>query len=85
MPSPENWEMEDEQRFRFWYGAWADYLGLNPDPDHPLHHYDWRAAYTAGALPDESGHWPSAFKLPEHPNRYIGGIDTITGEKIQTK
>jgi len=27
-----------------------------------------------------SPHWPSQFKLPQHPNRFVDGIDTITGQ-----
>jgi len=54
-------------------------LNLNPNPDDPKHYYDYRAAYLAGASPDKQGHWPSKFKLPEHPNRFVNGIDTITG------
>jgi len=70
----------DEQSFRKWYGERASRLGLDPNPDDPRHHYDYRAAYKAGAEPDEAGHWPSRFKAPDHPNRYVGGVDTITGE-----
>ncbi len=69
----------DEQAFRAWYSSHAAKLGLNPNPDDPRHHYDYRAAYRAGASPDKKGHWPSQFKAPDHPNRYVDGIDTITG------
>jgi len=73
-----------EQRFRAWYGGWSERLGLNPDPDDPRHQYDYRAAFQAGARPmrdEQTGeyHWPSAFKLEGHPNRFVGGVDTITG------
>jgi hypothetical protein len=67
----------DEQAFQNWYKTQATKLGLSPDPDDPQHFYDYRAAFRAGAKPDETGHWPSTFKLPEHPNRYVGGVDTI--------
>jgi hypothetical protein len=50
------------------------------NPDDPRHFYDWRAAYSAGATPDESGHWPSEFKREGHPRLIIDGIDTRTGE-----
>ena len=76
----------DEADFQQWYGGWAKKLGhLNPDPDHPAHKYDYRAAYRAGAEPtEESGwHWPSEFKHSDHPNRFVGGVDTITGEQEQ--
>lgn len=70
-----------ERAFRKWYGGHAKKLGLDPNPDAPEHHYDYRAAYSAGVGPTkESGwHWPSKYKRPTHPNRFVGGIDTITG------
>lgn len=57
----------EEYRFKSWYTDWAGKLGLDPNPDNPKHQYDYRAAYKAGATPDAAGHWPSEFKLPEHP------------------
>jgi len=72
----------DETAFQNWYKAHAKYLGLDPNPDNPLHFYDYRKAYVAGKEPDESGHWPSEFKHPDHPNRYVDGIDTITNRKL---
>lgn len=71
-----------ENNFQKWYGNIANKWGLNPNPDDPLHFYDYRAAYRSGDMPDSTGHWPSRFKKPGHPNRYINGIDTITGEFI---
>lgn len=73
-------ERGDDTKFKSWYKTHATKLGLNPDPDDPLHYYDYRAAYKAGAAPDEAGHWPSEFKTAEHPNRFVDGIDTITGK-----
>lgn len=70
----------DEDKFQKWYAERAKYFGLNPDPDHPEHYYDYRAAFLAGAEPDETGHWPSEFKKERHPNLIIGGIDTRTGK-----
>lgn len=70
----------EEAGFSEWYAGHAQQQGLDPDPDAPEHFYDYRAAFKAGAGPDESGHWPSQFKRPGHPNRYVDGIDTITGE-----
>jgi len=72
----------NEQEFQRWYAQHAKRLGLNPNPDDPQHFYDYRAAYAAGAGPDQAGHWPSKFKKQGHPNRYVGGIDTITGEAM---
>ena len=69
----------DEAKFQDWYRRYAQQLGLSLNPDDPEHYYDWRAAWQAGATPDRSGHWPSQFKAPGHPNRYVEGMDTITG------
>lgn len=78
----------DEAAFRRWYETWAKKLGLDPNPDDPRHHYDYRAAYKAGASPGldkTSGeiHWPSQFKADDHPNRFVGIIDTKTGKPRQ--
>jgi hypothetical protein len=75
----------DEQKFQEWYAGWAAKSDLDTDPDNPLHKYDYRAAFSAGEEPvidpvDGLYHWPSAFKSPSHPNRFVGGIDTITGK-----
>jgi hypothetical protein len=70
-----------EDDFQQWYSKWAGQLGLSANPDDPAHHYDYRAAYQAGATPqpDKSGewHWPSEFKAKDHPNRYVNGMDTL--------
>lgn len=72
---------DKERRFQEWYREHAARWKVNPDPDAPGHFYDYREAYDAGAAPSpEDGHWPSEFKLAGHPNRYVDGIDTITGE-----
>lgn len=44
--------------------------------------YDYDAAKKAGAKPDASGHWPSEFKKPGHPNEVVGGFNTRTGERV---
>ena len=53
--------------------------------NNPKHYYDYFRAFKEGATPDKEGHWPSKYKHPMHPNRYIkeGGewTDTITGKK----
>ena len=54
-PSPVGYEEEspfDEDDFREWYARQAGLTGLDPDPDDPLHRYDYRAAYKAGAKPE---------------------------------
>ncbi len=67
---------ETREGFDEWYGKQSAKLGLHPDPDYPEHFYDYRAAYQAGSEPDETGHFPSAFKLPGHPTydlKFQGG------------
>lgn len=67
--------------FDRWYAGVSKETGLSPDPYDPKHYYDYRAAYQAGVRgPDETGHWPSQFKLPGHPREIIDGINTRTGE-----
>lgn len=74
---------DEEAEFQDWYAQKSQSSGLNPDPDHPLHYYDFRGAFRAGAEPDPmTGHWDSRFKKPDHPNRFVGGVDTITGRQM---
>ncbi len=70
----------EESQFRQWYEPRARAMGLDPNPDNPLHEYDYRAAWKAGAEPDASGHWPSEFKRAGHPNLIVDGVDTRTGQ-----
>lgn len=75
----------EELIFRLWYSRWAKQIGLNPNPDDPRHFYDYRAAWKAGVSPqvnpeDQEYHWDSIFKSQWHPNRFVNGIDTITGK-----
>ena len=77
--------IQQEISFRHWYQRWAKIMGLDPNPDDPRHHYDYRAAYLAGAEPtvqkeDNKFHWPSEFKGEGHPNLFVNGVDT---SKIQ--
>lgn len=72
--------LDAEPQFQDWYAGHAQNLGLNPDPDDPLHFYDYRAAFRAGAAPDETGHWPSQFKREGHPRLILDGVDTRTGQ-----
>ena len=71
---------EEEAEFQEWYAEHAEESGLDPDPDDPEHYYDYRRAWEDGAEPDEDGHWPSKYKSPDHPNRYVFGVDTITNK-----
>jgi hypothetical protein len=78
--------MSDEQGFQKWYGFWSGMAGLDKNPDDPLQKYDYRAAYHAGVIPkispiDGQYHWPSDYKYADHPNRFVDGIDTITGKR----
>jgi hypothetical protein len=81
---------EQEGAFQNWYKGWAAHTGISPNPDDPEHYYDYRAAYRAGVSPtidktDGLYHWPSQFKQLEHPNRFVNGVDTITGLPIGGK
>lgn len=83
----------DEQAFRAgitqtpWHQEYQQRYGEAPNLDDP--NYNYRAAWAAGARPDvrDPGdgqyHWPSEFKGPNHPNRYVDGVDTITGQPQQ--
>jgi len=78
------WLAYNEDEFKNWYAGTSQRMGLSHDPDDPEHHYDYRAAFVSGAMPGEDNHWPSEFKGPKHPNRYVDGIDTITGQPAKT-
>ena len=74
---PNRFSLLQEMMFRDWYSQIQKRYRLAPDPDDPLHHYDYRAAWMAGAAPGPGGHWPSIFKTDSHPNRYVpmkGGL-----------
>jgi len=71
-----------EAEFKKWYAAVAKQQGLDPDPDNPLHFYDYRAAHRSGAMPDKDGHWPSEFKREGHPRLIVNGVNTKTGERV---
>lgn len=80
----------DEGAFRNWYGGVSKKLGINPDPDDPEHHYDYRAFYQdvqAGRVksPDHGGHFISAYKTAGHPREYLADskgnvFSTVTGK-----
>lgn len=73
----------DDLAFQRWYADAAKRYGLDPNPDSSEQLYDYRSAFKAGAKPDASGHWPSQFKKPGHPNEVVGGFNTRTGERVQ--
>ena len=72
----------DERAFRNWYSGMSKQYDLDPDPDAPQQYYDYRAAYRAGAKPDQSGHWPSDYKKEGHPNLVVGGFHVQTGKRV---
>jgi hypothetical protein len=81
----DDWSPEKEKKFLDWYSVVSRQLGLDPNPDDPRHFYDYRRAWeNDAAIPSANTgyHFPSKFKHPNHPNRYVDGVDTITGEKV---
>lgn len=74
--------IQREGTFRNWYRGMAQQHELNPDPDAPDQFYDYRGAFKANAKPDATGHWPSDFKKPGHPNMVVGGFHVQTGERV---
>lgn len=77
-----NLPVDDEPAFQSWYAKQATTHGLNPNPDAADQFYDYRGAFRAGAQPDQTGHWPSQFKKPGHPNEVVGGFNTRTGARV---
>ena len=63
-----------------WFREYVEKEGEEPDLETP--NYDYRRAWRAGVRPDVRDsndqllHWPSEFKGPSHPNRYVEGVDT---------
>ena len=78
---------DQETQFQEWYKGWAKKGGIDPNPDNPEHHYDYRAAFKAGATPTPYApdnnrlHWPSEFKDGDHPNRFVA----VNGKLLDTK
>ena len=68
-----------------WFTEFKQRFGEEPNLSDP--NYDYRRAWAAGARPtvrdpgDQLLHWPSTFKGANHPNRFVNGIDTITGRR----
>jgi hypothetical protein len=69
-----------------WYSEFKQRHGEEPDLNTP--DYDYRRAWAAGVRPvqrDENDgqlHWDSRFKGEAHPNRFVDGVDTVTGQPI---
>ena len=70
-----------------WFSEFTKHYGEEPNLEDP--NYDYRAAWKAGARPDvrDPGdnllHWSSQFKGENHPNRYVDGVDTLTGASVR--
>ena len=66
---------EEEKQFRQWYGdTEVKQYHMDPNPDSPEHHYDYRGAWKAGVrrAPDangQMGHWPDQWKMEGHPTQ----------------
>ena len=68
-----------------WFNEFVQHYGEEPDLN--TKDYDTRGAWKAGIRPDirepsdnNMLHWDSRFKSDTHPNRYVGGVDTKTGQ-----
>ena len=66
-------EKFNEIEFQRTYKEMATKMGLSLDSDDPRHFYDWRALYkeTGKLEPDETGHFPSKYKLEGHPRKIL--------------
>jgi hypothetical protein len=66
-----------------WFSEFQQRFGEEPDLNTP--DYNYRAAWAAGARPnvrdpgDNLLHWDSRYKGESHPNRFVNGVDTISG------
>lgn len=71
----------EETAFRKDFARVSQELGLNTNPDDPLHFFDYRGLFrekgTLEAGPNK--HFPSKFKFLGHPNLIVDGKDTRTG------
>jgi len=51
-------------------------MGIDKDPEHPEHYYDYKAAFKAGEpIPKKGEHMSSKYKSPLHPRRFLPGDD----------
>jgi len=82
-------QLRDDPQFMDWYAPLSAKLGIDPNPDDPEHHYDYRAFYDAmkrgeAVSPDkQGGHFPSTFKTEGHPRTYLD--DPTTGKVFDTR
>lgn len=58
-----------EKTFQSWYKRTAKNLGLDNDPDNPMHYYDYRGYYKefGDVLMENGQHFTDTYKLPGHP------------------
>ena len=62
--------------FEEWYKGVSQSLGIHRDPKHPMHFYDYEAAYEAGEpIPKKGEHMDSRYKSPLHPSRFLKGVE----------
>lgn len=68
----------DEAAFQDWYAKVSKRLQLNPNPDDPSHHYDYRTMYsdmlsegTDTSPKKAGGHFYSKYKTEGHPRTYL--------------
>jgi hypothetical protein len=89
-PRMEGWRGQEDKfqagiRATPWFSEFQAKHGEEPDLNTPI--YDYRSAWAAGSRPDvrdpgdQMLHWSSQFKGANHPNRYVNGIDTLTGRR----
>jgi hypothetical protein len=70
-----------------WYKEFVQRYGEEPNFQDP--NYNYREAWDAGVRPDvrdpgdQMLHWNSQFKGPNHPNRFVQGIDTHTNKPVE--
>ena len=71
-----------EAEFQRQYAQVSMVNNLDPDPDDPMHFYDYRGLFkeTGSLAVGPKGHFPSTFKLLGHPNLIVDGKDTRTGK-----
>jgi len=69
-----------------WY---KEFVAKHGEPNLQDPNYDYREAWDAGVRPnvrdpgDNMLHWSSQFKGAMHPNRFVQGIDTLTGKPVE--
>jgi hypothetical protein len=88
---PMGWTPNEEAAFRPWMQGLSASAGTSPHADNSLHAYDYRGLFRdkgALSMDPEDGllHGSSAFKSPNHPNRFVihqgQMIDSITGQPV---